>query len=114
MSAISPSSIKSESKQNDIESSYLDAEILNKYFDENENLNGHVEDPIIDSRFQSYLRFYIADILNGDRSRFADSSEGPQSKTGALKIKNCYSYKVSICGNIVNIYDAPKFYRYGI
>jgi hypothetical protein len=85
--------------------------ILNQYFDENERPKKlPADDPIIDSRFQSYLRFYIADILNSDKSRF-DSGDGPQAKNGVLKINKCFFSKVAICGIIVSIYDAPKFYR---
>ncbi len=90
----------------------MDSAILNRVFDEVTNKNlfkNQPDNPVIDSRFQSYLKFYIADILDSDASRF-DSFE-TSSKKGVLQIDNCFVNKVSICGNIVSIYESEKFYR---
>lgn len=68
------------------------------------------KDPIIDARFQSFLRFYIADILNADLS----TCEGDDSdnKRRIIRINNCYVFKVTICGIIESIYESDKLYRY--
>lgn len=89
--------------------------MMNRVFDEAADKNLFVkkkqpENLVIDSRFQSYLKFYIAELLESDTSRY-DSCE-TSTKRGVLQINNCFVYRVSICGNIVSIYESEKFYRY--
>jgi hypothetical protein len=98
-----------------LDESKLDSIILNRVFDEAANKNVFVkkkqpDNPVIDSRFQAYLKFYIAELLESDTSRY-DSCE-TSSKRGVLQINNCFVCRVSICGNIVSIYESAKFYRY--
>ncbi len=75
-----------------------------------QNNNENLENSIIDARFQSYLRFYIADIHNAQVLKLNNISH-IESKQNLIKINECILYKLSICGNIVNIFDSEKFYR---
>ena len=67
-------------------------------------------DPIIDTRYQSFARVYVHDILNADISHFDESVQN-SGKRGLIKIHNSLLYKVAICGLIVNVYDSEKYYR---
>ena len=67
-------------------------------------------DPVLDTRFQSFSRFYIRDILNADTS-FCGESVHNSNKKGLIKINKILAYKVSIYGLIVAIYESEKFYR---
>jgi hypothetical protein len=70
-------------------------------------------DHIIDARYQSYSRVYIHDIheaeIIDDENGRDDQSIG--SKKGIIRIKNTLLSKVCICGMIVNIYEANKYFR---
>lgn len=92
---------KSESDQ--LDKSYqlsLETLLLKEIFDEEVNDN-----EIVDSRFMSYLRFYISDIVRADTSRYYES------EPGVIKINNCCFFRVSICGNIVSIWESNKYFR---
>ena len=105
---------KNECNNNEVDYSFNNS-VNDEDFDEVDSV-GSLEsfsedkDPIIDSRFQSYLRFYIADILNADLSRCeGDDSE---SKRGIIRINNCYLFKLTICGIIEHVFTGDKLYRY--
>ncbi len=68
------------------------------------------EDPILDTRYQSFARYYIRDILDADTSRFDEAIQN-SNKKGLIKIQNTLLYKVTIAGLIVGIYDSQKYYR---
>ena len=72
------------------------------------------ENTIVDSRYLSYSRFYIADVLKADTSKYHEpaSANGSNVNRGVVKINNTYLYKVCICGNIVSIYESNKFFRF--
>lgn len=58
---------------------------------------------IVDSRFQTYGKYYIIDLLNADRSLY--------DKFKIIKINNLPVFRVSITGIVVNVFEAPKLYR---
>lgn len=67
-------------------------------------------DYIIDTRYQSYSRVYIANIHNAEIISGEDAQSN-QSKKGIIRINNTFVSKVAICGLIVNIYESLKYYR---
>jgi hypothetical protein len=70
-------------------------------------------DSIVDTRFQSYLRFYIHDILNSEQVRVKNDLDQnyKTNKFDVIKIREVFVNKVALCGYIVKIYDAEKFFR---
>ena len=75
------------------------------------DLNSYESDTIIDTRFQSYSRVYIHDIQNAEIINNNEVDSSNQCKKGIIKINNSLLNKVAICGIIVNIYEAQKYYR---
>ena len=73
-----------------------------------QNSDELVIDPILDTRYQSFSRFYIRDILDSDTSHF---DETVQNSKGLIKINDLLLYKVAIAGLIVGIYDSQKYFR---
>lgn len=69
-------------------------------------------EPILDTRFQSFLRFYIFDLNNADPCDELNTNhvKNPANKS-FIRINGLYVSKVSICGIIVNIYESVKYYR---
>ncbi|RNA01994.1 hypothetical protein BpHYR1_004571 [Brachionus plicatilis] len=73
---------------------------------------GTNSEPILDTRFQSFLRLYIFDLNNADPCDELNSNFQDQfSKKSVIRIGDLYVSKVCICGNIVNIYENTKYYR---
>jgi hypothetical protein len=79
---------------------------------------------IIDTRFQSFMRLYIHDLLNanldhhnsvtnenGDEQSNAPNNFNSGNRRGLVRVNNLHFYKVSICGMIVGIFENSKFYR---
>lgn len=88
--------------------------------------------PIVDTRFQSFARVYIYDLLNSEPIVLDQNGVG-QNRKGIVKINEMYSQKVrtlfhiffnmiiiilswvvlkvAICGTIVSVYDAEKYFR---
>jgi hypothetical protein len=58
---------------------------------------------IVDTRFQSFYKCFIIDILNSDQSK--------SNNYKVIKIKNLYVSKVCITGFIIAIYEQEKFFR---
>jgi hypothetical protein len=79
---------------------------------EEEYFSSQVEsvDPIIDTRFQSYLRFYIYDIINAEKINVNSENLNCSSTNIVIKIKNLYFQKCSIVGQVKDIYQAEKYY----
>lgn len=83
-----------------------DIDLLNDLFDKQFIADTSIEDaenPVVDARFMSYLRFYIADLLNADSSPFEEHN--------VIQIQKCFTNKVAICGNVVNVFDTEKSFR---
>ncbi len=79
---------------------------------EEEYFSSQVEsdDPIIDTRFQSYLRLYIHDIVNAEKITVNSDNLNSSNTNQLLKIRNIYFQKCSIVGQIKDIYEAEKYY----
>ncbi|CAF0765713.1 unnamed protein product [Brachionus calyciflorus] len=86
--------------------SHEDTKIFN-----NTEHDKHKNEPILDTRFQSFLRFYIFDLNNADCCDDFNNQESSLSKKSIIKVNDLYVSKVCICGNIVNIYESVKYYR---
>lgn len=71
--------------------------------------NQDVNDPIFDTRFQSFVRVYIFDLINADPCDHLNNNQ--EAKRSIIRIDNLYVSKVCICGNIVGIYESAKYYR---
>jgi hypothetical protein len=78
------------------------------------------EEQILDNRFQSYLRFYIHDLLNASlSSNMANENTEETSannnisinKRNLIRVNNLHVQKVSVSGMIVDVFENPKFYR---
>jgi hypothetical protein len=63
---------------------------------------------VADTRFFSYARHYIIDLLNATRPK---SNACDEAKRGILKIGQLHLYKVCISGQVVKVYDGEKFFR---
>lgn len=79
------------------------------------NTNKSQEDypePILDTRFQSFLRFYIFDLNNADTCDELNTNyQKNPAKRSLIRINGLLVSKVCICGLIVNIYESVKYYR---
>jgi hypothetical protein len=78
------------------------------------------EDQILDTRYQSFTRLYIHDLLNANLDHHnsvtnensdEQVNQNGATKRGLVRVNSLYLYKVSICGMIVGIFENPKFYR---
>lgn len=65
--------------------------------------NNEQEIAIIDSRFQSFYKCFIIDVLKADIRKY--------NELRVVKIKNLYVSKVCVTGIVVSIYEAPKYLR---
>ena len=75
-----------------------------------QHINDFQIDPILDTRYQSFSRFYIRDILDADKTHFDEAIQN-SNKKGLIKINDMLLYKVAVTGLIVGIYDSQKYYR---
>lgn len=67
---------------------------------------------ILDTRFQSFLRFYIFELNNADPCDELNTYHQENlTKKSLIRINDLYLSKVCICGNIVNIFENVKYYR---
>jgi hypothetical protein len=84
----------------------------------NKTLATNVDDNkiVLDSKYLSYQRLYIADILRAE-IKINQDNNGPNSSNQFIKanqpmirINNSVQYRVAICGYIVQIYESERNY----
>lgn len=77
---------------------------IKKYSSNNENL-------VLDTRFLSYIKLYIFDILNSELIDYSNNDFQTNNIKSIIKVNNTYCSKVIISGLVVGIYESEKYYR---
>lgn len=86
---------------------------------EENSSNASADTILLDTRFQSYLRYYIYEILNAEivedigvnSDDLFQNCNQTSARRDLIKINNMYLYKVAISGIISSLYESEKYYR---
>jgi hypothetical protein len=66
---------------------------------------------VLDTRFLSYMKLYILDILNAEIIDYSSNDFNSNNTKSIIKVNNTYCSRVLISGLIVGIYESEKYYR---
>jgi hypothetical protein len=75
------------------------------------DLNLTTSNVVLDTRYLSYIKLYILDILSSEFIDNLSNDNRANNIKSIIKVNNTYCSKVSISGLIVGVYESEKYYR---